>query len=159
MKKNIVTASIVTAVVIVGSGIGFVLLNNDEDNKATDQLAMQKDRTADEVLSPQDQPTITKGSYADYNASKLTNAEKGKVVLYFRAPWCPICREADKNFETSAAPDGLTLLKVDYDSSTELKKKYGITYQHTFVQVDKDGMLLKKWSGSTTYDDITAQLN
>lgn len=102
-------------------------------------------------------PTVAKGSYTDFDYAKLANAEHGKVVLFFHAPWCPTCREADKNFNASETPDGLTLLKVDYDSSGDLKKKYGVTYQHTFVQVDKDGNLLKKWSGSHDYNDIKAQ--
>jgi len=49
------------------------------------------------------------------------------------------------------------LLKVDYDKSTDLKRKYGVTYQHTFVQVDKGGHLLKKWSGTSTYDELLKQ--
>ena len=99
----------------------------------------------------------SKVTYTHYDVSKLAKAEPGKVVLFFHAPLCPTCREANKNFEATPAPDGLTLLKVDYDSSKDLKKKYGVTYQHTFVQVDKDGKLIKKWSGSTNYDDIKAQ--
>ena len=100
---------------------------------------------------------MVKGSFTDYSSAKLANAEKGKVVLYFSAPWCPTCQEANRNFTSAMTPDGLTLLKVDYDSSTDLKRQYGVTYQHTFVQVDKDGRLLKKWSGSTTYDKLQAE--
>ncbi len=104
-------------------------------------------------------PCQLKGSFSDYDEAKLANAEKGDVVLFFSAPWCPVCQQANKNFTSSATPDGLTLLKVDYDSSTELKKRYGVTYQHTYVQVDKDGKQIKKWSASKTYDDIKTQLN
>jgi len=45
-------------------------------------------------------------------------------------------------------PENLTILKVDYDSATDLKKKYAVTTQHTLVQVDQGGNLIKKWSGS-----------
>ena len=101
---------------------------------------------------------MVKGSYTACDPSKIANAEHGKVVLDFSAPWCPTCVEADKNLKTSTPPEGLTLLKVDYDTSTDLKRKYGVTYQHTFVQVDKNGKLLKKWSGTNTYDEIIKQL-
>lgn len=99
-----------------------------------------------------------KGSYQAYDPSKLALAEKGNVVLFFHAPWCPHCRTTDADILKSTVPDGLTILKVDYDSSAELKKKYGVTYQHTFVKVDKNGNLLKKWSGSATLNDIVAQV-
>jgi hypothetical protein len=36
---------------------------------------------------------------------------------------------------------------VDYDNSKDLQKKYGVTYQHTFVQIDENGEALSKWNG------------
>jgi hypothetical protein len=33
-------------------------------------------------------------------------------------------------------PDNINLLKVDYDTYTDLKEKYSITMQHTYVEVD-----------------------
>jgi hypothetical protein len=56
-------------------------------------------------------------------------------------------------------PAGITILKTDYDSETELKKKYGVTTQHTLVQVDKDGNLIKKWSGSSGLANLVAEIN
>jgi thioredoxin-related protein len=35
--------------------------------------------------------------------------------------------------------------KVDFDNSTELRKKYGVTDKHTFVQVDKQGNKISMW--------------
>ncbi len=45
-------------------------------------------------------------------------------------------------------PDGLTVVKVDYDTETDLRQQYGVTQQHTFVQVDESGAELAKWTGS-----------
>ena len=112
--------------------------------------AMKKDAMKKEA----DKMGMIKGSYSDYDASKLSNAEHGTVILFFNATWCPTCVAANKNFNGSTPPDGLTVLKVDYDDSTDLKRKYGVTYQHTFVQVDKTGKLIKKWNGSKTYDEL-----
>jgi hypothetical protein len=42
---------------------------------------------------------------------------------------------------------GMVIHRVDYDTAIALRKKYSVTYQHTFVQVDENGKLLKKWSG------------
>jgi thiol-disulfide isomerase/thioredoxin len=103
-------------------------------------------------------PEKEKGSYQDYDPSKLALAEKGKVVLFFHAPWCPSCKAVNENILQSIVPEGLSILKVDYDSSGELKKKYGVTSQHTFVQVDKDGNLLKKWVGGSGLKDIVSKV-
>lgn len=55
-------------------------------------------------------------------------------------------------------PDGLTILKADYDIEKDLKKKYGVTYQHTLVQVDKAGNIIKKWNGSRNLDQIIDEI-
>ena len=100
------------------------------------------------------------GTYENYAPEKLALAENGDVVLFFHASWCPYCRaaEADINKNLSIIPDGVHILKTDYDSNTALKQKYGVTYQHTFVQVDAQGNLIKKWSGSETLSAILANI-
>ncbi|QQG38364.1 MAG: thioredoxin family protein [Candidatus Kaiserbacteria bacterium] len=92
------------------------------------------------------------GSYEAYAPEKLARAESGDVVLFFRASWCPTCKAVDTDIRANlgSIPAGLTILDIDYDNSAALKQKYGITYQHTFVQVDSKGTLIKKWSGSPT---------
>lgn len=87
------------------------------------------------------------GSYEVYSPEKLSKANTGKVVLFFNAGWCPSCQSVAKELTSTRIVDGLVILSVDYDASTDLKKKYKVTYQHTFVQVDADGKLIKKWSG------------
>ncbi len=100
------------------------------------------------------------GSYIPYDASKLAMANTGHVVLFFHASWCPTCRNLDTDIKAnlSAIPANLTILDVDYDAAVELKKKYGVTYQHTFVQVDANGTQLKKWSGSPTLDALVGEV-
>lgn len=164
-KKALVIISIVIGLFIFSGALAY---SSDQTKKKDAETAamMKKEKAAAiekdnmakaEALKNEGDAMMVKGSFTDYDASKLVNAEKGPVVLFFSASWCPTCKEANKNFNASSAPDGLTLLKLDYDNSTDLKKKYGVTYQHTFVQVDKDGKLLKKWSGSTTYSQLKAE--
>ena len=83
------------------------------------------------------------------------------MVLFFHASWCPSCRGLNKNIEENlgAIPAELSILKLDYDTETELKKKYGVTFQHTLVQVDADGNLIKKWSGSPTLSSLVSEVN
>jgi thiol-disulfide isomerase/thioredoxin len=100
------------------------------------------------------------GSYETYSVDKISRVETGDVVLFFHASWCPSCRGLNSSIENNlkSIPEGVTILKTDYDKETELKKKYGVTYQHTLVQVDKDGNMIKKWSGGGSLDNLLSQI-
>ncbi len=103
-----------------------------------------------------------KGSYIGldaYNANPAKYADTN-TVLFFAASWCPTCREADENLTAAKdeLPAGLTVVKVDYDGATDLRQKYGVTVQHTFVQVDAEGKELTKWVGSYTPEEIESQV-
>lgn len=103
-------------------------------------------------------PSPSAGRYvdlADY-ASDPASFEGDTVVLFFAAPWCPTCRETDENLTAEGVPAGLTVVRTDYDTETDLRQKYGVTVQHTFVQVDEMGTQLAKFSGSTTGEQILA---
>ncbi len=78
-------------------------------------------------------------------------AEELPTVLFFNASWCPTCREARKDFTANSdLLTGVNLILVDYDNSDELQKKYAVTYQHTFVQIDENGKALATWNGGGT---------
>jgi thiol-disulfide isomerase/thioredoxin len=112
-----------------------------------DEMAMEGDEVNAE---PAEEKTMKTGSYTDYSPSNLTKATtEGKAVLFFHASWCPTCKKASEAFtsQPEAIPQGVTLLKTDYDTEKELKTKYGVTYQHTFVQVDAQGNEIAKWNG------------
>ncbi|WP_404386776.1 thioredoxin family protein [Humibacillus xanthopallidus] len=95
------------------------------------------------------------GSYIDYATyAQDPAAATGKVVLFFHATWCPICREVEESLTSAPVPAGLTVVKVDFDDAGELRQRYGVTIQHTFVQVDPAGRQLAKWSTGTTADEI-----
>ncbi|PLX28584.1 hypothetical protein C0581_01620 [Candidatus Parcubacteria bacterium] len=113
--------------------------------------SMMENDSKGEVMSKE-------GSYESYDVSKLSRAENGDVVLFFHANWCPTCRSLDKklNEELSDFPADLTVLKADYDTEKELRKKYAITSQHTLVQVDKDGNMIQKKIGGNRLSDITS---
>ena len=96
------------------------------------------------------------GIYAEYDSSLV--GENDTTVLAFFAAWCPSCVAADTAISTEEVPDGLSILKVDYDTATNLRQEYGVITQHTYVQVDADGNLVKKWAGGTTVDDIVSRI-
>jgi thiol-disulfide isomerase/thioredoxin len=84
---------------------------------------------------------------ADYEKDPAAHAGT-KVVYFFHASWCPSCRATEAAIGDAGIPDGLTVVKVDFDDATELRQRYGVTQQHTFVQVDDSGAELAKWTGS-----------
>lgn len=103
-------------------------------------------------------PAPAPGSYitlAEYEADKAAY-DAGDVVLFFNASWCSTCKIARDNLtaDPAAIPDGLTIVTVDFDEATDLKQQYGVTLQHTFVQIGPDGAELAKWSGSVTAEEI-----
>lgn len=120
--------------------------------------------------SPSPQETAINGSGSDGNSSNYISYEAyqgsgetyaaNDVVLFFNASWCSTCKIARENFEASLdqIPSNLTIVMVDFDESADLKKQYGVTVQHTFVQVDNQGEELKKWSGSVSVDQVTDQV-
>jgi len=93
--------------------------------------------------------------YIDYDESLIGSNDT--TVLFFHASWCPSCRAADSSISASGV-DEILLLKTDYDSNTDLRRKYWVTTQHTFVQVDAQGELITKWTGSNSVEDIIAKI-
>lgn len=94
----------------------------------------------------------------NYQKSKESYVNS-KVVLFFNAAWCSTCKKARDNFQASLnqIPADLTIVVVDFDNSTELRRAYGVTVQHTFVQIDQNQNLVKKWSGSITINELVNQ--
>ena len=128
------------------------------DSTATQSDSMES-ATGTAPASASGDAMMTPGRYltleqyrADPNAAKAAH-----IVFFFHAPWCPDCRATDASLTTDGVPDGLTVVKVDYDTETELRQKYGITQQHTFVLVDPEGMQQKTWTGSKSGAEILAE--
>ena len=144
-------SEVVVEDVIVGEGDTMKPVENQDEVMIKDEDSMEDES---EVMEAK------RGTYEEYSTEKLNLANDGKVVLFFKANWCPTCKTADKNIESEldSIPENVHILKVDYDKSTDLKKKYGVTYQHTFVQVDARGELITKWSSSRNVADIVDKI-
>lgn len=91
------------------------------------------------------------GTYAEYSEQTFDDAV-GQRWLFFYASWCPQCRALEQDIKNKGVADDVTILKVNYDTATALKKKYGVTLQTTVVAVDKNGDEIKKF---VAYDDPT----
>lgn len=156
--------ALVIAVVVSGLGVFVLGQQKQEPENPLVSEQTQEDLPLEQVVSQGSsgsaEEVTSKGVYAAYSESRVSSADaESKIILFFNASWCPTCQVAKKNFEENAnnVPAGLVLLDVDYDSNQELRVKYGVTVQHTFVQVDPKGNLLKKWNGSYVIDQLLDQ--
>jgi len=129
-------------------------MEKDPDAMKKEEGVMEKDP---DKMEKEEAMMKTSGQYIPFNNSSLTSSNN---VIFFAANWCVTCRSLDNaiNSKLNDIPSNLTILKADYDKETSLKQKYGVTFQHTLVQVDKDGNMLKKWNGSDDISEIVSQL-
>lgn len=162
MNKNI---GIIVGIIVIG-GIGYFAFlgdtteKNNVANEVNSNMPVSGSAVPEMVVEGDQDAQVSAGSYVAYSADKLAMAETGDVVLFFHASWCPSCKALNSDIEKnlSAIPAGVTILKTDYDKEVELKKKYGVTTQHTLVQVDKDGNLIKKWSGGSKLENLLSEI-
>lgn len=120
--------------------------------KSSDAMMEKSDKA---MMEKTDGEMMTESRYVEYSTNALEKASTGKTVLFFYASWCPTCQPTDANLRESSdqIPEGMTVIRVNYNDpdtdqeEKELAKKYGITYQHTFVQIDGQGKEITKWNG------------
>lgn len=89
------------------------------------------------------------GTYTAYQDGIIGNGKRS--LLFFHASWCPICQRADGELKSIYGEGGVPIntYKIDYDSAKQLKERYGVTYQHTFVLIDEQGNPLQVMQGPT----------
>jgi thioredoxin 1 len=165
MKKPIIVVTVIALLAVAG-GAFYTLARKDGDDsksRSTDVSMNQVAQPAATATTPANQTTVDQlattsmENAATNNARYITlseyNADKqayssNKKVYFFHASWCPICRAIEEDIESdeSQIPEGTTFIEVDYDSSTALRQKYGVTYQYTFVQIDNEGNEQRQWS-------------
>lgn len=159
-KKTLIILIVAGVVALVG---GFFLSSpQNTDRMEADNNLMVREETTDVMIEEgamvKDDKSTTNGDetmmrpesrYVAYNPNYLEMYQGKTKVLYFYATWCPTCKVVDKeiNEKLESIPEDLVIIKTNYDTESDLKQKYGITYQHTFVLVDDQGNELDKWNG------------
>lgn len=179
MDKKMVIGIIV--LVIVLGGVYVTTRSNDADKMTADKkieadtMAKEEAMKKDNMSKPESEAMTNKdgaamegqgemmamgGQYASYDASKVAFAKEGKVVLFFNASWCPTCKAVDADIKAHLKdiPKDTLILSVDYDSNKELKAKYGVTTQHTFVQVDAESKSVTQWVGGDTLQNVLSHI-
>ena len=154
MKQKKLTFSILVLLVLsVATGAYLYLFqNSDTENNINQANTLAQAETVSETnqQAPSAEDLAIKSPYitlAQYNSDPTKYADS-KIVYFFHASWCPICKGIDTEItnDPTKIPADTTIIKTDFDSSTDLRKKYGVTYQYTFVQVDSSGNEVKQWS-------------
>lgn len=154
-KKILIYGGCVFLILLaIGSGVLVWKLKGKKQPVA--QAHVEK---AEEQKNKENNPTTKRaGIYETYDVKKLNLAADGKVVLFFNATWSKTSKELDKELKNSVSkmPSNFTILTVDYNKSADLKKKYEVPFENTFVQVDANGVMVNRWSGSENLDEIVA---
>ncbi len=150
---------VVLAVVVLVAIGAFVYSQNSSDTglaMMSKELNGEKNMIVDsEKMDKTDNNEVEKSRYIVYTNATALDALETKRVLFFYASWCPTCRPADADFKANSdkIPLDVTVVRVNYNdpetdqSEKDLAKKYAITYQHTYVQIDKNGDEIRKWNG------------
>ena len=110
-----------------------------QKKKESESMMKQENPAMDNDEDNEGGAMMQKGQYLPFAGSVLTDGHS--KVLFFKASWCPICTKADAMLQDwyAAGSVPVTTYTVDYDKATDLKTKYGVTYQHTFVKLDGQG--------------------
>lgn len=137
MKTNTLYIWLALVVVVI---LGFAVLITGS-NKESQQSNSRASASEIVEISPH---------YVEYSDVALAQASNdGRAVLFFWAPWCSTCNALDDELKEKSKelPTDVTILKVNFDTQKELKRKYQIIQQHTLVQIDKNGNEVTKWVG------------
>ena len=89
----------------------------------------------------------TKVIFATLDAAQAL-AAKHPTVLFFSADWCPYCQADLRDINANGDRLGdVAIVVADYDKAAELKAKYRVTVQNTYVQIDANGKQKAIWMG------------
>jgi thiol-disulfide isomerase/thioredoxin len=167
MKKLTV---IITIIIVAALGIVlFISAQSQTTPPVTSPQPGQNDLLPQTTTQPDNSQTTTTqqntGSYVEYSKTELDQTADKRRVLYFFASWCPTCIPADANFRQNSdkIPSDVAIIRINYNDpetdqeEKDLAAKYGITYQHTFVQIDAQGNQVHKWNGGQI-DELLANI-
>lgn len=156
MNKRVLVVVAILAVVILGSIAALAFSAPAGQQPAA---APPATRTAPPSPSPSPSASVAPGRYIAYTADELASAE-GRTFVFFYAPWCGQCVDIDEGILAQGVPDGVTILKADFDSEQALEQHYGVTMRTTFIEVADDGTEVQRFVAydTPTFDAVIAAM-
>lgn len=134
--------AVILGITIILAGIFFT--SKVSNNKPSRSLTPSTIANNQETNAKKSTELTNHEQYISYSDDVIKNTS-GKKVLFFHAQWCSQCRQIEADILKGPLPDGWSIIKVDYDSRQDLRKKYGVTLQTTFVKIDDNGNSLSKY--------------
>jgi thiol-disulfide isomerase/thioredoxin len=161
------TIAIIIAVVVLIFGVGYLATNSSNDATSTPQAKTEssvevtletEDASTQETESSSTEDSA--GRYVSYDAEEVAQSDAEHILLFFHATWCPSCRalDADITANTESIPDGVEIYKVDYDTQTALKQQYGVTTQHSVIEIDSTGVAQSAITHPLTFEKVISTL-
>ena len=159
--KRTIAAWLGVMLVIALAGAGYFYWQNSMSADRQNEMARQQGKQNDAVSTTEETQATSRqpGVFIDYSEGQVASSD-GVQVLFFHAPWCPQCRMIEEDIKSDGVPDGVTILKVDYDSNQALRQKYDVTLQTTFVEVDENGNEIEKFVAynEPTFESVKTNL-
>lgn len=155
MKKIIIG---IIALLILSSGVLIFTSGNEDVSTSTNTT---EDVATQPVEKNDLNNTQADGSYIEYSDTSFADKKDTNRVLFFHASWCSVCNFYESEIEQNGVPANVTIFKIDYDTAAELKEKYDVTVQSTFIQVDQNGDELQSWpyaNGLNNINDLYSAL-
>jgi len=158
--------SIIIGVTVLILGVGYFATNVNNgpvlaplaETATTAETSLVAGTISDEELAPE--VTITAdtapGVYTAYDANAIAQSDAEHILLFFKASWCPSCRALDADIiaNLQKIPAGVEIYTVDYDTATNLKRQYGVTTQHSIIEITAGGTAQSGITHGLTLDDV-----
>lgn len=160
MKRISVLFLLLTAAAL-SFGQSMMMSTNNSKGSATTMMSANPMK-ADPVVGNELRYAKSSGTKVIFTTLEAAEALAAKqpTVLFFAADWCPYCQADLKDINANGNQLGdVAIVVADYDRAAELKAKYGITVQDTFVQIDASGGQKAIWrSGGEGVDGILSHI-
>jgi len=160
MKRTSVFFLLLTAAAL-SFGQSMMMSTNTSKGSATTMMSANPMK-ADPVVGNELRNAKSSGTKVIFTTLEAAEALAAKqpTVLFFAADWCPYCQADLKDINANGNQLGdVSIVVADYDRAAELKAKYGITVQDTFVQIDASGGQKAIWrSGGEGVDGILSHI-
>jgi len=165
--------SIIIGVVVLIFGVGYLVTSNTNEpvevtQEPTTDTVTEAETTEETVPAREndldEEETATTddatGVYTTYDADAIAESDADHILLFFHATWCPSCRALDADIIENAddIPPDVEIYKVDYDTATDLKRQYGVTTQHSIIEITAAGEAESDISHGLTLDDVLATI-